>query len=76
MEPLWSPVVATDGNRSQIESARKAPKQAETFAMGCDWLPIGAHGKEGVDGSSPSKGLAQPRHSRRLRSGVAWRMVS
>ena len=25
--------------------------------MGCHQLPIGAHGKEGVDGSSPSEGL-------------------
>ena len=56
MEPLWSPVGATGANRWQIESARKAPKQAETVAMGCYWLPIGAHGKEGVDGSSPSEG--------------------
>ncbi len=40
MEPLWSPVVATGGNRSQMLSLEKPPK----------------HGKEGVDGSSPSEG--------------------
>jgi hypothetical protein len=56
MEPLWSPMVATGSNRSQIEQAQKAAKQAETVAVDCDRLPIGAHGEEGVDGSSPSEG--------------------
>jgi hypothetical protein len=53
MEPSgrnqWQPVT----NRN----AAKRPKQAKTVATGCDWLPIGAYGKEGVDGSSPSEGL-------------------
>jgi len=57
MEPLWSPVVATGGNRSQITSTRKRLKQAKTVAAGCGRLPQAAHGKEGVDGSSPSEGL-------------------
>jgi hypothetical protein len=35
----------------------KAQKQAKTVAVGCDQLPFGAHGKEGVDGSSPSEGF-------------------
>jgi hypothetical protein len=56
MEPLWSPVVATGGNRPQIDGAQKPRKQAKTVAVGCHRLPIGAHGKEGVDGSSPSEG--------------------
>jgi hypothetical protein len=38
-------------------NAQKRLKQAKTVAVGCDRLPIGAHGKEGVDGSSPSEGL-------------------
>ena len=63
MEPLWSPVVATGGNRSQIRLAQKPPKQAKTLAVGCDQLPIEVHGKEGVDGSSPSDGLQNPRMS-------------
>jgi hypothetical protein len=29
MEPLWSPVVATGGNRSQIAAARKRPNHAK-----------------------------------------------
>jgi hypothetical protein len=37
----------------------KRLKEAETVATGCDQLPIGAHGKEGVDGSSPSEGSAK-----------------
>ena len=39
--------------------ARKRLEQAKTVATGCDQLPIGAHGKEGVDGSSPSEGSAK-----------------
>ena len=74
MEPLWSPVVATGGNRSQITSTRKRLKQAKTVAAGCGRLPQAAHGKEGVDGSSPSEGLqknpanehvSRPRDARR-----------
>jgi hypothetical protein len=44
MEPLGSPVVATGGNRRQNGSAQTWPKQAKTFALGCDRLPIEAHG--------------------------------
>jgi hypothetical protein len=55
MEPLWSPVVATGGNQWQIRSALNPPKQAKSIADGCDPLPVGAHGKEGVDASSPSQ---------------------
>jgi hypothetical protein len=55
MEPLWSPAVATGGNRSQIAPAGTTLKQAKTVAVGCDQLP----GKEGVDGSSPSEGFAK-----------------
>jgi hypothetical protein len=39
MEPLWSPVVATGGNQSQVGSAPKPRKQAETVAVRCDALP-------------------------------------
>jgi hypothetical protein len=38
---------------------RNRREQANTVAVGCHWLPIGAHGKEGVDGSSPSEGFAK-----------------
>jgi hypothetical protein len=56
MERLWSLAVAVSGNRWQMETPRK-PKQAKTVATGYDQLPIGPHGKEGVDGSSPSEGF-------------------
>jgi hypothetical protein len=59
MEPLWSPVVATGGNRRQIGSAQTRPKQAKTFAVGCDRLPEMFHGKEGVSGSNPEEGSAK-----------------
>ena len=32
-------------------------RYAKTVASGCNPLPIWAHGKEGVDGSSPSEGF-------------------
>jgi hypothetical protein len=57
MEPLWSPVVAIGGNHSQIPRARKRQKQAKSVAAGCHRLPETFHGKEGVDGSSPSEGM-------------------
>ena len=45
MEPSgrnpWQPV-ATGGNA-------KTARTGKTVAVGCDQLPIGAHGKEGVD---------------------------
>src|SRR5262245_34383315 len=52
MEPLWSPVVANAGNRSQIRRGQKRPKQAQTVAVDCDRLPFGAHGKGRVDPTS------------------------
>jgi hypothetical protein len=59
MERLWSPAVATGGNRWQIERPRKRLKQAKTVADGCDQLPGPQNGKEGVDGSSPSEGFRE-----------------
>jgi hypothetical protein len=59
MEPLWSPVVANGGNRRQIEESRKPQKQAKTVAVDCQRLPATFHGKEGVDGSSPVRGLSK-----------------
>jgi hypothetical protein len=45
----WQPVA----NGTRPESAQTS----ETVALGCDQLPAAFHGKEGVDGSSPSEGL-------------------
>jgi hypothetical protein len=59
MEPLWSPVVATGGNQWQTRHGRKGWKQAKSVATGCHRLPENIHGKEGVDGSSPSEGSAK-----------------
>jgi len=52
-------VVATVGNQWQIGVARKPRKQAETIAVGCDQLPFGALGKEGV--SNPDGGSCETR---------------
>ena len=59
MEPLWSPVVATGGNRSQMQLPQEPQKHAKAVAVGCDRLPFRSHGKEGVDGSSPPEGSAK-----------------
>jgi hypothetical protein len=48
MEHLWSPAVATGGNRWQMERPRKRLKKAKTVAVGCDQLPEAFHGKQGV----------------------------
>ena len=43
-----SPVVATAGNPRQIGLLPKRLKQAKIVAAGCDQLPFGFHGKQGV----------------------------
>ncbi len=77
MEPLWSPVVATGGNQRQIDRAQEWRKQAKSVATGCHRLPETFHGKEGVDGSSPSEGSAKVPHngaffSDRLAGSRTW----
>src|SRR5919201_621285 len=52
MEPLWSPVVANNGNQSQIGRARNRRKQRETVAVGCNQLRPGLNGKGRVDPTS------------------------
>ena len=59
MEPLWSPAVATSGNQWQMPRRPKPRKQAKSVATGCHCLPATFHGKEGVDGSSPSEGFTK-----------------
>jgi hypothetical protein len=56
MEPLWSPGVATGGNQRQIGATGKPKKQANPCHR-LTRLPETFHGKEGVDGSSPSEGF-------------------
>jgi hypothetical protein len=60
----WDGALTEPNGRNpwQAVANRKAAeqlKQAQAVATGCDKLPIGAHGKEGVDGSSPSEGSAK-----------------
>jgi hypothetical protein len=55
--------------RNWSQPVAKAPasepaKRAKSVAIGCHRLPIGSHGKEGVDGSSPSEGSAKAAQSR------------
>jgi hypothetical protein len=79
MEPLWSPVVATGGNPSQMRHRRDPQNQAKTVAVGCDRLLRRAHGKEGVSGSSPEEGSAKAPHGGLfvavgLRSTQTWKV--
>jgi hypothetical protein len=72
MEPLWSPAVAIGGSQWQMARPRRPLEQAKTVAVGCDRLPETFHGKEGVDGSSPSEGSAKASHAApRPRLGVS-----
>ena len=57
MEPLWSPAVATRGNRWQMGRPQERLTQAKTVAADCDRLRETFHGKEGVCGSSPQEGF-------------------
>jgi hypothetical protein len=49
-------VVTIARNRWQIDWSSRPRKQAKSVATGCHRLPEKFHGKEGVDGSSPSEG--------------------
>ena len=54
-------------NRWQRFSSRNAENRLnyrQTVATGCHRLPFRSHGKEGVDGSSPSEGSARARRRR------------
>jgi hypothetical protein len=57
MEHLWSPAGATGGNQWQMGHARKPLKQADPQPLATNGNRFAAHGKEGVNGSSPSEGL-------------------
>jgi hypothetical protein len=70
MEHLWSPAGATGGNRWQKGRPRKALKQADPQPVATHGNRFGAHGKEGVDGSSPSEGSEKPRSGVTVQ--VAW----
>ncbi len=52
MEPLWNRQGATSGKRSARQVRKNGLSSDETVAT--SW-----HGKEGVDGSSPSEGSAK-----------------
>jgi hypothetical protein len=59
MEQLWNRGDATGGKRSARGTPENGLNYGPTVATGCHRLPFGSHGKEGVDGSSPSEGFAK-----------------
>src|ERR671934_2807614 len=56
MEPVWNRGGATGGNRWQTHPPRKPHSYLLSSGIGCIRLRKNLHGKEGVDGSSPSEG--------------------
>jgi hypothetical protein len=59
MEQVWNREVATSGKHSAANRPESGLNYGETVAPGCHQLRFGSHGKEGVDGSSPSEGSAK-----------------
>jgi hypothetical protein len=57
MEHLWSRAGAISGNGWQTRSAQERLKHADPQPVATDCNRFGAHGKEGVNGSSPSEGF-------------------
>src|SRR5436190_24371400 len=55
MEHLWSHAGATGGNQSQMEERRERLKQRNPHSLATNGNRFELHGKEGVDGSSPSE---------------------
>ena len=56
MEHFWSRADATHGNSWQSQRPRKRLNYLRTVANACHQSRPPLHGKEGVDGSSPSEG--------------------
>jgi hypothetical protein len=56
LEPLWSPVAATRGDRSQILRSNRRQKTSEYRCRRLRPVAEWSDGKEEVDGSSPSEG--------------------
>ncbi len=59
MEHLWSPAGANGGNRSQKGQPRNRLRQCDRQPVATYGNGSGAHGTEGVSGSSPEEGSAR-----------------
>src|SRR5712692_5711784 len=70
MEPLWSRAGATSGNRWQMERPRNPLEQADPQPLATHGNGSGAHGKEGVNGSSPLEGFAKVPANRHFSSST------
>jgi hypothetical protein len=69
--PDWDGTVMEQRGRNRWQTfgappGRKWLDLGRTVATGCHRLPFGSHGKEGVDGSSPSEGSAKSPAQRRF----------
>ena len=59
MEQSWNSGGATGCKPSARQRPENGLTWRQTIATGCHPLPFGSHGKEGVDGSSPSEGFTK-----------------
>jgi hypothetical protein len=59
MESLWSPGLATSGNQPQTKSPANRENKRNPLRPATTGCVRPFHGKEGVDGSSPSEGSAK-----------------
>src|SRR5258706_23371 len=57
MEAFLSPAGGNGGNRGEMGRPRKPLKQADPQPVATHGKRFAAHGKEGVDGSSPPEGF-------------------
>ena len=64
MEHLWRQGGAADRNRTQVAAYVEHRKSLQIAASACQPLRLRTHGKEGVDGSSPSEGSAEALQNR------------
>ena len=58
METKRAQPVATSRKRTEVSNKGRGINKPKPLLMGCHRLPFRAHGKEGVNGSSPLEGFS------------------
>jgi hypothetical protein len=56
-ETVWKPATAKNGSYAQLRDPQNSLFTGISRTTAIDGGCLGAHGKEGVDGSSPSEGF-------------------
>jgi hypothetical protein len=78
-ETVWKPATAKNGSDAQLRDPQNSLFTGISRTTAINGGDLGAHGKEGVDGSSPSEGSAKAQQIRAFsfrsactRSSVQW----